>query len=130
MRKYFLNSAIKEALKSEHQFRVGAILVNGSKIVSRGFNKPNKTHRLAYWNHCKERQEHATTHAEIAALINVSKKISEKCILYVVRLDAKSNLALAKPCEMCMGVIKNMKIKKVIYSIEKDHYGVLTININ
>ena len=127
MRKSFLNSAKKAAKKSTHQFRVGAILVDGSSIVSKGFNKPDKTHRLAYWNHCKDKAEHATMHAEIDALINVCKKVSEKCTLYVVRLDAKGSLALAKPCEMCMDVIKNMKIKKVIYSIEERHYGIIDL---
>lgn len=127
MRKHFLTLAINEALKADHQFRIGSVLVNGSRIVSKGFNKPHKTHKLAYWNHFKESRECATTHAEIDTLINVSKKVSEKCILYVVRLDALGNLALSKPCDMCMEVIKQMKIKKIIYSIEKNHYGIIDL---
>lgn len=128
MRKKFLNIAKKEALKSTHQFLVGAILVNGSNIVSKGHNKPSKTHRLVYWNHDKDHPEFARMHAEIDALINVSKTISEKCTLYVVRLRKSDNsLAIAKPCDMCMEVIKAMKIKKVIYSIEENHYGIINL---
>mgnify|MGYP002641162986 CR=1 FL=1 len=128
MRKKFLTIAKKEALKSKHQFLVGAILVDGSSIVSKGFNKPHKTHRLVYWNHHHDRPEFARMHAEIDALINVSKTISEKCTLYVVRVRKCDNkLAIAKPCKMCMEVIKAMKIKKVIYSIEENHYGIIDL---
>ncbi len=126
MRKKFLSIAKEEASKSSHQFMVGAVLVCGSSIISRGYNKPNKTHKIAYRNHSTP--AFATIHAEIDALVNVSKKISKKCTLYVVRLRrSDKQITLAKPCDMCMSVIKNMEVKKVFYTIAENHYGVIDL---
>lgn len=126
MRKSFLQIAKSEAKKSQHQFLVGAVLTIGSRVISKGHNKPDKTHKIAYWNH--EVPEFATTHAEIDALVNVSKKVSQRCNLYVVRLlRSNHKIANAKPCEMCMTVIKDMGVKKVFYTIAESHFGMIDL---
>lgn len=126
MKNKLINLATKQALKSEHQFKIGAVLACKNKVISVAFNNALKTHKIAYRN--KNRPQDATIHAEIGALINVPKSISSKCDLYIARYRTSNNtLGLAKPCDMCLKVIKSMKIKRVYYTISDNEYGVIDL---
>jgi len=126
MRKSFIKITKKEALKSKYQYKLGCILVHGSTVVSKGHNKSTKTHKIAYYNNTQH--ECATIHAEIDALIGVSKEDAKKCDLYVVRVRRKDHkLAMAKPCKMCQKIINKMGIKRVIYSINDNKFGIIDL---
>lgn len=128
MRKSFIKIAKKEALKSKYQYKLGCILVHGSKIVSKGHNKSTKTHKIAYYNH--DHLEFATVHAEVDTLINVSKEIARKSDLYVVRVRRKDHkFAMAKPCKMCEKIIKKMGVKRIIYTINDNEFGIIDLRI-
>lgn len=126
MRNKLINLAVKQAQLSEHHFKIGAILARKSKIISESFNNAKKTHKIAYWN--KDNPQDATIHAEIGALINVPKNISSKCDLYIARYRSSDNsICLAKPCDMCLSVIKSMMVKRVYYTISEHEYGVIDL---
>ena len=101
MNKY-MELALKEAQKSlkTDDVPIGAIIVEKSKIISKGHNTREKTHLI-------------TRHAEINAIEKACKKKKtwhlDDCILYVT----------LEPCKMCMEVIKQARIKKIVYAAEQ-----------
>ncbi len=75
---------------------IGAVVVSGGKIISRGYNKRTK-------------KQIATAHAEIEAIEKACKKLKSwripECEIYVT----------LEPCPMCMGAMLNARIKKVYF---------------
>ena len=97
---YYMNIALKEAYKAykNDEIPVGAVIIdnNSGKIISKGYNK-------------KEKKNISIFHAEIDAIIKASKKLNNwrlnNCTLYVTLY----------PCKMCLSVIEESKIKRVVY---------------
>lgn len=106
MEEYYMNIAIKEALKAKkhNEVPVGAIIVKNNKIISRGFNK-------------KESKKDVTKHAEILAISRACRKLKnwrlDDCTLYVT----------LEPCMMCCGAIQQSRIKKIVYGVKNNNYG-------
>ena len=89
-----LDCAAKALKKGE--VPIGAVVVSGGKIISRGYNKRTK-------------KQIATAHAEIEAIEKACKKLKSwripECEIYVT----------LGPCPMCMGAMLNARIKKVYF---------------
>lgn len=107
------------------EFNLCAVLVRGGNILSVGFN-----HRG--WNALSEfyrAQDHACTiHAEVSAISLKRKKIRfEGTKVYVARIRADGTMGLAKPCEMCEEVLRAYGVKKAIYTINSNEYGILKL---
>ena len=89
----------KKAL-SKNEVPIGAVIVHDGKIISRGFNK-------------REKSKNALHHAEIIAIDKACKKLKdwrlEDCTMYVT----------LEPCPMCAGAIANARIKKVFYGAKE-----------
>ncbi len=89
-----LDCAAKALKKGE--VPIGAVVVSGGKILSRGYNKRTK-------------KQIATAHAEIEAIEKACKKLKSwripECEIYVT----------LEPCPMCMGAMLNARIKKVYF---------------
>ncbi len=94
----FMRAALKEAVKAKDKDEVpiGAVVVFGDKIVSRGHNET-------------ERTQIATRHAEIVAIEKACKKLKSW------RLDGAEIYVTLEPCAMCAGAIANARIKKVFF---------------
>ena len=94
IQKLLLKLAKRAARKSE--IPVSAVVVNNNKIISCSYNK-------------KEQKKDITAHAEILAIKKAAIRLKRwnlsDCILYVS----------LKPCAMCYEVIKQSRIKKVVY---------------
>ena len=79
---------------------VAAIIVNKNKIIARGFNKRHKN-------------KNVLAHAEINAISKANKRLKKwnlsDCEMYVT----------LKPCTMCEAVIRQAKIKKIYYLLDK-----------
>ena len=94
--------AFKEAQKCKKadDVPVGAVLVSKNKIIAKAHNT-------------KEKTKIVTKHAEINVVEKACKKRKNwylnDCTLYVT----------LEPCNMCMEVIKNARIKKIIYATKK-----------
>ncbi len=72
--------------------------VRGGSIVSIGFN-------------------HDKIHAEQVCLNRIWQNKRQNLTLVSLRLTrSRTKLAMAKPCDECMKLIKESKIKKVLYS--------------
>jgi tRNA(Arg) A34 adenosine deaminase TadA len=57
-------------------------------------------------------------HAELACLQKALKLGKQIDKILVMRYDSQGNLKNAKPCEICMACITDLKIKHVLYSTE------------
>lgn len=98
--KIVLKLAEKAAKKGE--VPVGAILVvDNSKKYFKGFNK-------------REKKSDILGHAEVECI-----KKANKC-LHTWKLDNCELYVSLKPCTMCETIIRQSRIKKVHYLIEKD----------
>ena len=94
----FMRAALKEAMKAKDKDEVpiGAVLVLGDTIISRGHNETEGT-------------QIATKHAEIIAIEKACKKFKSW------RLDGAELYVTLEPCAMCAGAIANARIKKVVF---------------
>ena len=92
------------------KFRLGAILVHRNSIVSIGMNS-YKTHPLI-----AARTEWPFLHAEQHAIIRAGVDNCEGLDLYIARVLKNNDLALSKPCKVCIELIKDVGIKNIYYS--------------
>jgi tRNA(adenine34) deaminase len=102
----FMKKALKEAKKaaSKGEVPVGAVVVCNGKVVGRGHNLREKTHK-------------ATAHAEILAIEMANKKLKswrlDNCTIYVT----------IEPCPMCAGAIIQSRIKQLVYGASEAKAG-------
>ena len=98
----YISEIIKLSNKSlaNQDIPVGALIVKDNLIISKGYNT-------------REKNEDVMGHAEINAIRKASKKLGnwnlQGCSLYVT----------LKPCSMCMEIIKQCRIDKVFYLLDK-----------
>lgn len=106
--------------------RVGCIIVYKNSVISVGYNKNSKTHPLQKkYNNYRGFDTNASKcnnslHAECAALSKIKyydidwKKVN----VFVYRIRKDGTKGMAKPCQACEELIKDMGIKNVYYSTD------------
>jgi tRNA(Arg) A34 adenosine deaminase TadA len=61
------------------------------------------------------------SHAEV----RLTRKLGFNATIYVARVTKGTHeLAMSRPCEVCMGVLKAFRVKKAYYTISPEEYGV------
>jgi len=113
-KQYFIDEAIKEALKSNLQMRHGCVLVTNGEIIARG-------HNMGYSGPLNSMR---STHAEIATLQNLGNYNNLKdATMYVVRISTQNGkiyMVNSHPCQDCLPkLLKCIRIhglKQVYYS--------------
>ena len=100
--KDFMNEAVKMAKKAlaEDEVPIGAVIVKDDKIISKGYNK-------------REKSQDATKHAEIIAIEKACKKLGSW------RLENATIFVTLEPCPMCAGAIANARIKTLVYGAKE-----------
>ena len=114
----FLMIAIRQAEKTYgYRSRHGCVIVNGKELVSKGHNKRKHTPKLYKYGY-----KRCWLHAESDAILKAEcpRKLWGADLL-VIRVG-KTKLSNSKPCIGCMSMIKEVGIRRVIYS---DIAGVL-----
>ena len=105
--------ASKLASHSEHKFRVGAVITKGGRIVSSGFNKVG---------HPSDNRIYASVHAEEQAIhyLLQRNRLSDLAgsVIYVSRILANGDVAMARPCNACFKMIQSVGIKRIIYTTD------------
>ena len=102
MQEKYLKTLMKLAKRAstKNEVPVSAIIVKNDKIISKAFNKREQSHNVL-------------AHAEVIAIKKASKKLKTwrlfDCDLYVT----------LKPCSICENIIKQSRIRKVYYLIDK-----------
>ena len=113
-----INIALEEAKKSDHKQKVGAVIFDKKRIISKGHNTCQKSVKKL---HPKFQRFKYSVHAEVDSIIKAKKDLKGTSIL-VVRLNKNNQFRLSKPCFNCMNYIQYVGIKKVFYSISKYPY--------
>ena len=95
---YYIKKAINEAKKAYelNEIPVGVVIVQNGKIIAKAHNE-------------RDTKQIVTKHAEIIAIEKANKKINNWRLL-----DATLYTTL-EPCKMCEEIIKESKIKDVVY---------------
>lgn len=121
----FFRLAKKEAEKScNDDYRHGGILTKGGKVLNVGHNEIV---------HCRLAERHkthggmATRHAEINCILGIDRKITTGSTVFVVRISRSGKFRNSKPCDMCVSILKFVGVKRIIYSIGDDEYGVIRL---
>jgi len=93
-----------------------AFVVAKSKIVKIGFNSP-KTHpfNLQHPYHHKD-NANSGLHAELAVCLKMRQDDLSNYEMIVIRHDNDGHLAISKPCQGCLSVLKQFGISDVYYS--------------
>ena len=89
---------------SKEEIPIGAVVVKGNKIISRAFNK-------------REKSQIATHHAEVLAIQKACKKLKSW------RLDDCDIYVTLEPCPMCAGAIINARLKNVYFAVKDEASG-------
>ena len=102
----FMRLAIREAEKAfaSKEVPVGAIVVQEDKIIGKGRNRV-----IANQN--------VTSHAEIEAIINASKKVQN------YRLNKSTIYISLEPCHMCVKAIIDARIDEIVFAAPEPKTG-------
>lgn len=93
----YMEMALKEAKKAykKDEIPVGAVIVKNGKVISKAYNKKNKSNRVK-------------DHAEMIAIDKANRKLKnwrlEDCEIYIT----------LEPCPMCASAIEQSRIGKII----------------
>ena len=94
----FMRLALKQAERAKDidEVPIGAVIVQGDKIIAKAHNSRNKT-------------QNAINHAEILAISKACKQLKSW------RLDDCDIYVTLEPCPMCAGAILNARIKNLYF---------------
>lgn len=107
----FIKLAQKMSRLSTHsKARIGAVIANGSREVSRGYNSIK--------THTRSNTPYEDLHAEASAIVNAGFREIRGCDIYVYRENKNGEMAISKPCIYCQDLIKRSGIRRVIYTTE------------
>ena len=110
--------AVQTAASSLSRKKVGAILLNKGRVVSKGVNQDTKSHPLqARLADMVGLSEKIYLHAEISALIRCRSDVDT---IVVARLGGHSGEELrnAKPCPICSLALKEAGIDHIYYTTD------------
>lgn len=93
-----------------NNFRLGSVLLYKKNILAVK-NNSGKTHpKLLSFT------KYPFIHSESNAILSVGMDNCAGATLYVVRLLANREIALAKPCASCLELIKYCHLKRIFYT--------------
>lgn len=103
---YFMREALIEAQRAyeKGEIPIGAVIVLNNEIIARAHN-------------LKETLNDATAHAEILAIREASKVLSNWRLLDTTLYVTK------EPCIMCSGAIVHARIKRLVYGVDDPKGG-------
>lgn len=107
--KAFLATAAKLALTSPNRFKMAAIVVKSGRVLGGDVNL-NKISPLTP-------PRRFSTHAEIRAMKVARRSHPSGSTIFVARVDANEETALAKPCAWCVEHMLSMNINKVVFTV-------------
>jgi tRNA(Arg) A34 adenosine deaminase TadA len=113
----FASIALEEASKSTLLMQHGCIAVLNGKVLAKGYNniRCHSKDGLLHFRKC------CSAHAEIHVLhklciMELSPKIVQKLVLYIVRRSRSGDMAESAPCLHCTLRMKKLNIKAIVFS--------------
>ncbi len=121
-----LNIASKQAKKSSHKQRLGAVLYSGSKVLGVGFNRVGESQHRLHTSHWPD-----SIHAEVAATVDALRKYPSHsligCDLLVVRLLKNDSYGLALPCSHCYNTLKHVGVRRIWFSTDENTFSMIRL---
>jgi len=103
----YISIAKAEAWKSDYKYKLGALVLDGNRIVGKGYNKTNVHPYLS------RRYGYFSRHSECEAIL---KAAGRGDVLIVVRVrKGDGEISCSKPCARCLTFAKDYGIKKIYY---------------
>jgi deoxycytidylate deaminase len=124
---YLLKAKGISELSDFKPHKIGCILVYKKQVISVGYNT-NKSHPIQKeYNSFRELRGASVNHKAHAEMICIHRATKldidlSKCTLYIFRQHKNGTWAMARPCMGCEQYIRDQKIKKVIYTTDKNSY--------
>lgn len=120
----YFELAANVAWQSDHpSYRVGAVLVKSGRIINTSCNKIQWNSFASRFSRLRVRKnnrrmepENASVHAEIGTILGLPKSLTQNSDIYVLRIKANGDRAMAKPCGMCQGVLAAVGVNRVFYT--------------
>lgn len=97
---------------THHKHHLGAVLVSSGNVISVGFNKGKSDSKG--WV--------CGIHAEMSAIHSSSRDDLKGAVMFVYRERKDGSLGMARPCQKCMEVLREKKIKRVYYTTSEYPY--------
>lgn len=103
--------ALQLAAEAEHDVthQLCALVVSKNRVLSVGYNQP-KTHPIS--SDTAQQQ----LHAEMDALLRCSDG-ADGAEIIVTRVKPSGKPGLAKPCDVCQGILRRFGVRRVFYTI-------------
>jgi deoxycytidylate deaminase len=119
----FIQEALKEAEKSKmRDWKMGAVIVRGGKIVGRGHNKFSGEFKRI------EKKYGVTLfslHAEMEAVISCDGSL-DGASMFVAGVKPNGNKIYSRPCKNCLKIIRQLPFRTVYYQtkvgVESIHF--------
>jgi deoxycytidylate deaminase len=113
-----INIAVEESKKGDHKQKIGCIVFDKKRILSKGYNSSQKSVKKL---HPRFQRWPGSVHAEVDAIIKAKKDLKGSSLL-VIRINNHGQFRLSKPCKTCLKYIEHVGIKKIFYSISSFPY--------
>jgi deoxycytidylate deaminase len=118
--------AIKQAEKSTHNYRLGAVITKGRRVLGQGCNDAQR-----FQSKVRHTSWPESRHAEVAAVMDALRRYPSDELkgskITVVRINNQGQLRLAYPCESCYNVLSNIGVRRVIYSNNQGTFSEIRI---
>lgn len=118
---YFRAAKAISKLSDFKRHRIGVIVVYKHKIISSGYNSyitnplQKKYNRFRFDTDMTSHSKHAELDA-LLPLINRKDIEFNRVSLYIYRQHKSGALAMARPCESCIQLIKDLGIRDIYYT--------------
>ena len=90
-----------------YNFKVGAVIANGSYILGMGRNRPMEHHeRLPGYR---------SVHAELDSILKSRGNLKGSTV-YVVVINSCGSDVVSRPCDLCMEQLRLRGVSNVVYS--------------
>lgn len=133
----FLKMAFQHSMDHDYgdlEYNLCAIIVRGGSVLSVGFNKRQTNGFVEHYTdkiRGINREWHISTHAEMDAVLQARNKTDLRgAKIYVIRKHLNFQKAdvfgMSRPCNICENVLKAYGVKKAYYTIDDNHYGMMT----
>jgi len=130
----YLSMALDEirahVYEKRQTYNLAAVLVQGNQVLSVGFNSLNVNGFVStYAKYAIQKDKPFWTHAELDAIQKVRRKSDlTGAKIFVARLTpVRKLLGMSRPCESCEVLAQNYGIKRVYYTIDDNHYGIMNV---
>lgn len=119
----FLALAIRIANSADNNYRHGAVLVKGGRVLATAPNIYKNIPTIferEYPNNIELQQEsireHCSVHAEARVIKMVGAEAAKGATVYVARVNNNGYALMSKPCDKCYALLTEVGVKAVVYT--------------